>query len=60
MHYSDRIDGNQVTVSATSGTLTVSKTNTNSFIDHSRSIINFHKYIFSSGYEDLDIDITLN
>ena len=59
MYYSDRIDGNQVTVSATSGTLTVSKTNTNTFGDHSRSIINFHKYIFSSGYEDLDIDIAL-
>ena len=48
-----------MTVSATSGTLTVSRTNTNTFGDHSRSIINFHKYIFSSGYEDLDIEIAL-
>ena len=46
-------------VNATSGSLTVSRTNTNTFGDHSRSIINFHKYIFSSGYEDLDIDIAL-
>ena len=48
-----------MTVGATSGTLNVSRTNTNTFSDHSRSIINFHKYIFSSGYEDLDIDIAL-
>ena len=59
MYYSGKTDGNQVTVSATSGSLTVSRTNTNIFGDHSRSIINFHKYIFSSGYEDLDIDIAL-
>ena len=59
MYYSGKTDKNQVTVNATSGTLTVTGTNTNTFGDHSRSIINFHKYIFSSGYEDLDIDITL-
>ena len=59
MYYSGKTDKNQVTVNATSGTLTVSGTNTNTFGDHSRSIINFHKYIFSSGYEDLDIDIAL-
>ena len=59
MYYLGKTDKNQVTVNATSGSLTVSKTNTNTFGDHSRSIINFHKYIFSSGYEDLDIDIAL-
>ena len=59
MYYSGKTDKNQVTVNATSGSLTVSKTNTNTFGDHSRSIINFHKYIFSSGYEDLVIDIAL-
>ena len=59
MYYSDKTDQKEVTVSATRGTLRVSKTNTNTFADHSRSIINFHKYIFSSGYEDLDIDIAL-
>ena len=59
MYYSGKTDQNQVTVNASSGTLTVSRTNTNTFGDHSRSIINFHKYIFSSGYEDLDIDIAL-
>ena len=61
MYYLDRTDGNQVTVSATSGSLIVSRTNTNTFGDHSRSIINFHKYILwlCSGYEDLDIDIAL-
>ena len=59
MYYSDKTNQNQVTVSATSGSLTVSKTNMNTFGDHSRSIINFHKYVFSSGYEDLDIDIAL-
>ena len=59
MYYLGKTDKNQVTVNATSGSLTVSRTNTNTFGDHSRSIINFHKYIFSSGYEDLDIDIAL-
>ena len=53
MYYSDKIDQKEVTVSTTSGT------NTNTFADHSRSIINFHKYIFSSGFEDFDIDIAL-
>ena len=59
MYYSDKTNQNEVSVGATSGTLNVSRTNTNTFSDHSRSIINFHKYIFSSGYEDLDIDIAL-
>ena len=59
MYYSGKTDQNQVTVNASSGTLNVSRTNTNTFSDNSRSIINFHKYIFSSGYEDLDIDIAL-
>ena len=59
MYYSDKTNQNEVTVGATSGTLNVSRTNTNTFSDHSRSIINFHKYIFSSGFEDLDIDIAL-
>ena len=59
MYYSNKTNQNQVTVSATSGSLTVSRTNTNTFGDHSRSMINFHKYIFSTGYEDLDIDIAL-
>ena len=59
MYYSGKTNQNEVTVSVTSGTLNVSRTNTNTFSDHSRCIINFHKYIFSSGYEDLDIDIAL-
>ena len=59
MYYSGKTDQNQVTVNASSGTLNVSRTNTNTFSDYSRSIINFHKYIFSSGYEDLDIDVAL-
>ena len=59
MYYSDKTNQNEVSVGATSGTLNVSRTNTNTFSEHSRSIINFHKYIFSSGYEDLDIDIAL-
>ena len=59
MYYSEKTNQNEVSVGATSGTLNVSRTNTNTFSDHSRSIINFHKYIFSSGYEDLDIDIAL-
>ena len=59
MYYSGKTDQNQVTGNATSGSLIVSRTNTNTFSDHSRSIINFQKYVYSSGYEDLDIDIAL-
>ena len=59
IYYSSKTDQNQVIVEANSGTLNVSRINTNTFSDYSRSIINFHKYIFSSGYEDLVISIGL-
>ena len=53
-----KIDKDEVVVDALSGSLNVSRHNTNKFSDHSRTIINFHKYGFL-GLNDLDIDITL-
>ena len=59
MYYdSNKRDKDKVVVNAHSGSLNVSHVNTNKFSDHSRTIINFHKYGFL-GLNDLDIDITL-
>ena len=59
MYYdSSKIDKDKVVVDALSGSLNVSRHNTNKFSDHSRTIINFHKYGLL-GLNDLDIDITL-
>ena len=59
MYYdSSKINKDEVVVNALSGSLNVSRHNTNKFSDHSRTIINFHKYGFL-GLNDLDIDITL-
>ena len=59
MYYdSSKIHEDRVVVNALSGSLNVSRVNTDNFSDHSRIIINFHKYGFL-GLNDLDIDITL-
>ena len=58
MYYGNRVDRNEVVVDAVSETLNVSCNNTNTFSDHSRTIINFHKY-GNIGIIDLDIDLTL-
>ena len=59
MYYNEsKIDKNEVVLNSTSGTLNISGNNTNKFSDHSRTIINFHKYS-NIGIIDLDIDITL-
>ena len=59
MYYDkSKIDKDEVVVDALSGSLNVSRHNTDKFSDHSRTIINFHKYGFL-GLNDLDIDITL-
>ena len=59
MYYDSKIDKDRVVVvDALSGSLNVSRVTTNNFSDHSRTIINFHKYGFLGLY-DLDIDITL-
>ena len=58
MYYGNRVDRDEVVVNAVSGTLNVSRNNTNTFSDHSRTIINFHKYE-NIGIIDLDIDLTL-
>ena len=58
MYYGNRVDPDEVVVDAVSETLNVSRNNTNTFSDHSRTIINFHKY-GNIGIIDLDIDLTL-
>ena len=58
MYYSNKVDKDVVVVEALSDTLNVSRNNTNTFSDHSRTIINFHKY-GNLGIIDLDIDLTL-
>ena len=58
MYYGNRVDHDEVVVDAVSDTLNVSRNNTNNFSDHSRTIVNFHKY-GNIGIIDLDIDLTL-
>ena len=58
MYYGNRVDRDEVVVNAVSETLNVSRNNTNTFSDHSRTIINFHKY-GNIGIIDSDIDLTL-
>ena len=58
MYYGNKVDKDEVVVDAVSETLNVSRNNTNTFSDHSRTIINFHKY-GNIGIIDLDIDLTL-
>ena len=58
MYYGNLVDRNEVVVNAVSETLNVSRNNTNTFTDHSRTIVNFHKY-GNVGIIDLDIDLTL-
>ena len=58
MYYGNKVDKDEVVVNAVSETLNVSRNNTNTFSDHSRTIINFHKN-GNIGIIDLDIDLTL-
>ena len=59
MYYNgSKIDKNEVIVNAVSTPLNISRNRTNKFADHSRTVINFHKY-GNIGIIDLDIDITL-
>ena len=58
MYYGNKVDKDEVVVNAVSDTLNVTRNNTNTFSDHSRTIINFHKH-GNIGIIDLDIDLTL-
>ena len=58
MYYGNKVDKDEVVVNAVSDTLNVSRNNTNTFSDHSRTIINFRKY-GNIGIIVLDIDLTL-
>ena len=59
MYFSNKIDPDQITINAMSGTLSVSKINTKKSSNHTRSVINFYKAIINHGFDDLDIEIAL-
>ena len=59
MYCSDKIDEDKITINALSGTLSVSKINTEKSSDHTRSVINFYKAIIYPSDDELDIDIVL-
>ena len=59
MYYNgSKIDKNEVVVDALSDTLNILRDNTTKFSDHSKTVINFHKY-GNRGIIDLDIETTL-
>ena len=57
MYFANKIDVDEITINAESGTLSVSKINTKKSSDHTRSIVNFYKAIINPSIDDLDIDI---
>lgn len=70
LYPSNKIDLDEITVNAQSGTLSVSKINTKKssshtsgqgkfFPSHTRSVINFYKAVIYPSLDDLDIDIAL-
>ena len=59
MFISNKIDSNQITINANSGTLTVNKINNKLSKDHTRSVINFYKAMIHHSDDDLEIDISM-
>ena len=59
MYFSDKIDSNNITINANSGTLSVNKINTKISSNHTRSVINFYKAIIHHSDDELEIDIAL-
>ena len=59
MYFSNKIDIDEKTINAQSGTLSFSKINTKKSSYHTRSVINFSKVIKNPRFDDLDIDIAL-
>lgn len=59
LYFSNKIDTDEITINAESGTLSVTKINTKTSRDHTRSIIDFYKAIVYPSLDDVDIDISL-
>ena len=59
MHFSDKIDPDQINIGSRSGTLQVNKINTKISSNHTRSVINFYKDQILPSDDELKIDITL-
>ena len=59
MYFSDKIDHNQVTIGAASGTLQILSTNTKKNTDHTRTVINFRKYEIHPSDDNVEVDMSL-
>ena len=59
MYFSDKIDSNNITINANSGTLSVNKINTKISSNHTRSVINSYKAIIHHSDDELEIDMAL-
>ena len=59
MYFLNKIDRDKITITSSSGTLSVSKINTKKSADHTRSVINFYKAVIYPSDDELDIDIAL-
>ena len=59
MYFSDKIDSNNITINANSGTLSVNRINTKISSNHTRSVINFYKAIIHHSDDELEIDMAL-
>ena len=59
MHFSDKIDPDQINIGSRSGTLQINKINTKISSNHTRSVINFYKDQILPSDDELKIDITV-
>ena len=59
MYFSDKINKDEITIGAASGTLQVNNTNTIVSTNNTRSIINFNKLQIEPSDDELEIDIAL-
>ena len=59
MYFSNKIDVDNTSINANSGTLSVNKINTKNSSNHTRSVVNFYKNMIHSSDDELEIDIAL-
>ena len=59
MYFSNKIDVDNTSINANSGTLSVNKINTKNSSNHTRSVVNFYKNMIHPSDDELEIDIAL-
>ena len=59
MYFSNKIDVDNTSINANSGTLSVNKINTKNSSNHTRSVVDFYKNMIHSSDDELEIDIAL-